>query len=279
MGGVDPASVSLTVPSICDSTGSAILVSADNRWIREEAYRCAQQYSGELTVGVQGLNLVGASAAVRLIDLKKNERVFLLPEDSDALSVSPENDGRNSAIQYLVLGWQHIFEGIDHILFVIALCFLGRGSIRALIALITAFTVAHSVTLSAASLGWVSLPARPVEALIAFSIALVAADLLRNLDLLRPRVITYWPVVFVFGLLHGLGFAGALEEIGLPETARLPALLSFNVGVELGQISLVLATVMIIKVAARWRSPAWLNAPVGLCIGCTAGFWFISRIV
>lgn len=279
VGAVDPARVSLEIPPHCGSLGSGLVIAADNRWIREEVYECARDSTMPLVVAINGLDSVGLSAALRLVDSEQNEHVLLLDEDSDTVSLAPDIGGSRASFQYLFLGWQHIFEGIDHVLFVIALCFLGRGSTRKLIALITAFTVAHSVTLSAATLGWVKIPARPVEALIAFSIALVAADLVRNSRLTQSQITGYWPVVFVFGLLHGLGFAGALEEIGLPQAAKLTALLAFNVGVELGQICLVLCTAILIAVMAKLRDPRWMNAPVGFGIGCVAGFWFISRVV
>ena len=140
---------------------------------------------------------------------------------------------------YLVLGIEHILGGIDHLLFVLALLLIVRGA-RRIILTITAFTVAHSITLVAATLGWVTVPGPPVEAIIALSIVFVAAEAVHGLQG-RPGLTARaaWVVAFSFGLLHGFGFAGALAEVGLPQKAIPVALLMFNVGVEIGQLLFV----------------------------------------
>ena len=142
---------------------------------------------------------------------------------------------------YTVLGIEHILSGVDHLLFVLALVMLVRGT-RRLVATITAFTLAHSLTLAAASLGFVSVPGPPVEATIALSIMFVAAEIVRARQG-RPGLTQRYPwlVAFSFGLLHGLGFAGALAEVGLPPLSIPLALLFFNVGVEIGQLLFVAA--------------------------------------
>jgi len=182
----------------------------------------------------------------------------------------------------LRLGIEHILGGIDHLLFVLALVLLVKGWKR-LVGTITAFTVAHSITLAAATLGWVQMPGPPVEACIALSIALVAAELLRTHD--RASLALRWPwlIAFAFGLLHGLGFAGALREIGLPQQAIPLALFFFNAGVELGQL-LFIAAVLAFAAAARpiarrfARPPAWAWRVPPYAIGGVAGFWVIQRI-
>ena len=137
---------------------------------------------------------------------------------------------------YFKLGVEHILLGFDHLLFVLALLFLVEGW-RRLLGTITAFTVAHSLTLAAATFGWVQVPQAPVEAVIALSIMFVAVEILHR-QRGRTGIATRkpWVVAFVFGLLHGLGFAGALREIGLPDDAIPLALAFFNVGVEAGQL-------------------------------------------
>jgi hypothetical protein len=170
--------------------------------------------------------------------------------------------------------------GIDHLLFVLALVLLVRDG-RRLIATITAFTVAHSITLGAAVLGFVHLPSAPVEALIALSIALVAAAALRGDAECRHRAaLRSWPLAFVFGLLHGLGFAGALSEIGLPAGSIPLALLAFNLGVELGQLAFVAAVLpllaMVGHLPVRW--PRWAPRLVPYAIGSVAMFWTVERI-
>ena len=143
------------------------------------------------------------------------------------------------AWSYLVLGVEHILGGVDHLLFVLALLLIVRGGKR-IVATITAFTVAHSITLVAATLGWVHVPGPPVEAMIALSIVFVAAEIVHGLRG-KPGLTARapWVVAFTFGLLHGFGFAGALAEVGLPQKAIPVALFTFNVGVELGQLIFV----------------------------------------
>ena len=145
-----------------------------------------------------------------------------------------------------MLGVEHILGGVDHLLFVLALLLIVRGGRRILLT-VTAFTVAHSITLVAATLGWVRVPGPPVEAMIALSIVFVAAEIVQGLRG-RPGLTARapWLVAFSFGLLHGFGFAGALAEVGLPQNAIPIALFAFNVGVELGQLIFV-ALVLIVR--------------------------------
>lgn len=185
---------------------------------------------------------------------------------------------------YTVLGIEHILGGIDHLLFVLALLLLVRGTGR-LIATVTAFTLAHSLTLFAATLGWLNVPGPPVEAVIALSIVFVAAEIVHarqgrpGLTQRRP-----WIVAFAFGLLHGLGFAGALAEVGLPPLSIPTALLFFNVGVEIGQlifIAVVLGAAAVARrIAGRLKieAPAWGWRVAPYAIGGIAGFWVVQRV-
>jgi hydrogenase/urease accessory protein HupE len=186
---------------------------------------------------------------------------------------------------YTVLGIEHILTGFDHLLFVLALVILVKG-LRRLIATVTAFTVAHSLTLVAATLGWVHVPGPPVEAAIALSIVFVAGEIVHSRQGMQGLTERFpWIVAFTFGLLHGFGFASALSEVGLPQTAIPVALLFFNVGVEIGQllfIALVLAVIALARrVMRRFAAPqpvwAWRVAPYA--IGSVAAFWSIQRIV
>jgi hypothetical protein len=187
---------------------------------------------------------------------------------------------------YTVLGIGHILGGVDHLLFVLALLLLVRGLGR-LVATVTAFTLAHSVTLAAATLGFVHVPSAPVEATIALSILFLASELARQP--LRPEARASagadltarfpWLVAFSFGLLHGFGFAGALSEVGVPQKAVPLALLFFNVGVEIGQllfIASVLVLGWIIRRAAL-RTPAWWPRAAAYAIGSVAAFWVVQR--
>ena len=176
----------------------------------------------------------------------------------------------DTASRFVTLGVEHILLGIDHVLFLVALL-LGAGSLGAVVKLATAFTAAHSITLALGALGWVEVPPEIVEPLIALSIAYVAADVVLGGDT-RHRL----PVVFGFGLLHGLGFAGSLSWSG---DVDLAALATFNVGIELGQALIVLALFPLLLLIRRYR---WSPVAHMGAAACAAGFgllWFVERLV
>lgn len=183
------------------------------------------------------------------------------------------------AATYSTIGVEHIVLGIDHLLFVMALLLVVQGWGR-LVTTITAFTLVHSVTLVAATLGWVSVAQQPVEAVIALSIVFVAGEIV-HVGQGRASVTRRWPwiVAFVFGLLHGLGFAGALQEIGLPEQSMPLALLLFNVGVELGQLVFVGAALVTMRLLSRCpvRWPLWVKQLPAYGIGTVAVYWVLER--
>ena len=190
-----------------------------------------------------------------------------------------------AAKRYTLLGIEHILEGIDHLLFVLALLLIVQGGWR-LVKTITAFTVAHSITLGLATLGFIRLPSAPVESAIALSIVFLCAEICYAQQ--GKISITYrypWIVAFAFGLLHGLGFAGALSEIGLPPAEIPVALLFFNIGVELGQL-LFIGALMLLLYAGR-KLIGGMNwdrvAPAGrifaaYVFGTMATVWFVERV-
>ncbi len=155
---------------------------------------------------------------------------------------------------YLRLGIEHIWGGIDHLLFILALLILVKGT-RRLVATVTAFTVAHSLTLAAATLGFVHVPQAPIEATIALSIVFVACEIVHSRQG-RPGLTERWPwlVAFAFGLLHGFGFASALSEVGLPQNAIPVALLFFNLGVEVGQLLFIAVVLAVIALVRKLRA-------------------------
>jgi hydrogenase/urease accessory protein HupE len=206
------------------------------------------------------------------------------------LPVSPSFVGRPSLGRvevgrtYTILGIEHILSGFDHLLFVLALVLLVRGT-RRLLVTITAFTVAHSLTLAGATLGWLQVPGPPVEAAIALSIVFVASEIVHTRQGRYSVTQHYpWVVAFTFGLLHGFGFAGALAQVGLPQSSIPIALLFFNAGVETGQLMFVGAVLAVIAVG--WRTGRWLRfwPPVWLwriapyAIGALASFWLVERV-
>lgn len=181
---------------------------------------------------------------------------------------------------YLALGVEHILLGIDHLLFVLALVLLVKGK-RRLVGTITSFTLAHSITLALATLGFVHVPGPPVEACIALSIVFVAAEIVHGRQG-KPGLTARapWVVAFTFGLLHGLGFASALSEVGLPQQAIPLALLFFNVGVEVGQLAFIAVVLAIVAIGREFpvRAPHWTWRVAPYSIGALAMFWVIQRI-
>jgi hydrogenase/urease accessory protein HupE len=184
------------------------------------------------------------------------------------------------AWSYLKLGVEHILGGVDHLLFVLALLLIVRGGKRIFFT-ITAFTIAHSITLVSATLGWIHVPGPPVEAMIALSIVFVAAEVVHGLRG-KPGLTARapWVVAFSFGLLHGFGFAGALAEVGLPQKAIPVALLMFNVGVEVGQLLFVTALLAARMTLVRLsiNLPGWTRSVPPYVIGALAMFWVFERI-
>jgi hypothetical protein len=185
---------------------------------------------------------------------------------------------------YLRLGVEHILTGFDHLLFVLGLLLLVGPGWR-LVKTITAFTVAHSLTLALAALGYISVPSTVIEALVALSIVFVATELApgRRADTLARR--RPWLIAFCFGLLHGMAFAGALAEIGLPAKAAPQALFLFNVGVEIGQLAFIGAVLALLWLVRRTPARSLVERPAlarwapPYAIGGLAAFWLIERVV
>jgi len=205
-------------------------------------------------------------------------QIARLKPSEPSFTVSDSESWQEVAATYTSLGIEHILLGIDHLLFVLALLMIVSGW-RKLVATVTAFTVAHSVTLAAATLGWVNMPQAPVEAIIALSILFVAAEIVHwkqgkeGITRRKP-----WLVAFTFGLLHGFGFAGALSEIGLPEHAIPLALLFFNLGVEAGQLLFIGVVFAAWALVRKLPVPEWAWRVPVYGIGTMAAFWTIERI-
>lgn len=242
--------------------------------------RCPGGLSGK-SVGVEGI--AGSQADVLLrITLRDGRRIrHVLKAEAPSFTIDADGSRTGVMRDYAALGVEHILLGWDHLLFVLALVLLvGWG--RPLVWTITSFTAGHSVTLALAALGVVHVPQAPIEAAIALSIYFLAVELAsmrkgeRTLTQRAP-----WTVASGFGLLHGLGFAGALAEVGLP-TAEIPlALFSFNVGIELGQLAFVgavlLVTAALRRLPVAW--PRWARAVPAYGIGTMAVLWFLQRAV
>jgi hydrogenase/urease accessory protein HupE len=231
------------------------------------------------TLGVQGVGQRFSAALVKVFWLDGQSRVYTLTAGQPSARLYGAADDQRGlwevATAYTVLGVEHILSGIDHLLFVVALLFL-VGFRKQLVWTITAFTAAHSLTLASAAMGWLVLRSPPVEASIALSIVLVAGEALNP----RPTLARRWPalVAFLFGLVHGLGFAGALKDIGLPQQHLLAALLTFNLGVELGQLLTVCLAALLVWALRRQPWFVWLKTPALYAIGSLAAYWSWLRV-
>lgn len=244
----------------------------------ERLLRCgAHGLSGALAVDGLGRSY---SAAIINVQWKSGEQrsYTLTPRRPEVRLYGGAEDDRglaDVALTYAMLGFEHILSGFDHLLFVISLLFL-VGFHRRLIGTITAFTLAHSLTLAASALGAITLRSPPVEATIALSILLVSVEALRQQDTWTRR----WPalVAFVFGLVHGLGFAGALADIGLPARHANAALLTFNVGVEAGQLFVVGCAWLLMLAMRRLPRRDVARTQALYAIGAIAAYWTLSRL-
>ncbi|WP_299598688.1 HupE/UreJ family protein [uncultured Microbulbifer sp.] len=243
------------------------------------------------TIAIDGLANTMTDALVRISWLDGREQVIRLLPDRTRLIVEDKDGIVEVAGTYFVLGIEHILLGIDHLLFVLALVVLVSGG-RQLVVTITAFTLAHSITLALAVLGVVSVPQAPVEAVIALSIVFIATEILHKLEGRKTLAIRKpWIVAFGFGLLHGLGFAGALSDIGVPEHAIPLSLGLFNVGVEAGQLAFIagIAALMYllrrVKPVQLWEIRTGTTAtaasalPVAYLVGGLSAWWLIDRTI
>ncbi|HEV2840357.1 MAG TPA: HupE/UreJ family protein [Chthoniobacterales bacterium] len=229
-------------------------------------------------VTVHGLPSTMVDVLVRIAMADGRVVSQVLRPDAPSFAFTAETAGP-AAGGYFRLGVEHILFGIDHLLFVLALVLIVRG-VGLLVKTITAFTVAHSITLGLATLGYVHVPSAPVEAAIALSIVFVASEILRRRR--GERGLTErapWLVAGTFGLLHGFGFAGALSEVGLPGNDIPLALLFFNLGVEAGQLAFVVVALGVIESLRRIRLPEWAPILPPYAIGSMAMFWVIERTV
>lgn len=266
-----PADCAETAPLRREQAGAAL--------IERLAVRCPGGLA-DRDVAIDGLSGTVTDVVVRVASVDGAIQTARLTPDRPVFSVAAAPTWFETAYTYFALGVEHILLGIDHLLFVLALLLLVRD-VWMLVKVITAFTVAHSITLALAALGWAQIPQAPVEAVIALSIMFVAAEIARQTgpetDFTRRAP---WLVAFAFGLLHGLGFGGALKEIGLPQSDVPLALLTFNLGVEAGQLLFVFAVLgagaLVRRVFVLERP--WLRTALGYGIGSLAAVWFVERV-
>ena len=262
----------ITAPSEKEFTGLLL----ERRWID----------AGETGLAGKRIEFVGLQATitdvlVRVQGLDGAHTTVLVHPSQPWVEIAPSQGIAGVAAAYFVHGFEHIMYGTDHLLFVLGLMLMVRNRWM-LLKTITAFTFAHSITLAAATLGYVHVPGPPLEAAIALSIMFVGVEVLRSrrgetsLTLRQP-----WLVAFAFGLVHGLGFASGLAGLGLPQGDIPVALLMFNVGVEAGQLSFVAVMLLLVHcfdlLKIHWPQPARLVP--AYVVGSVGAFWTIDRIV
>lgn len=275
------------MPESCTTDARRATQQAGGAHVGRQDYHCPDGLSGQaISINFPVLNpSLSTLFQVRLATGEQHVRV-LKPDESEWIVPDAEN-ALAVAGQYTALGVEHIWIGIDHLLFVACLLLIARTARKVLIT-ITGFTVAHSITLALAALDVIRIPTPPVEAAIALSVVFLAWEIVKD----DKEQLTYrYPVAVStsFGLLHGLGFAAVLRDIGLPQTELPTALLFFNIGVEIGQILFVLALLagfFVIRPLLRrllttdgdemhWTS---LTTPAAYIIGGVASYWLIDRI-
>jgi hydrogenase/urease accessory protein HupE len=233
-------------------------------------------------IEIVGLQATITDALVRVQMLDGSYSTTLVRPSRPWIDITASRSSLDVARAYLMHGIEHILFGYDHLLFVLALILIVR-SIRMLLLTVTAFTAAHSITLSLATLGVVHVAGPPVEATIALSILLLACEILRS-EKGQPSLTARWPwvVAFTFGLLHGFGFASALTEIGLPQGDIPLALFAFNIGVEIGQLIFIAVVFVILSCAKLIKFPDFVERharPVGTyAIGSMAAYWLFERL-
>jgi len=243
---------------------------------RENTYICSQDIAGA-TMSLRYPRFGVASPSVIKLSFYTGENhTITLPSGKLEWRAPVREEIATVAAQYTWLGVEHIWIGFDHLLFVLCLIWIA-GSWRRILVTITGFTLAHSITLALAALQVVVLPVPPIEAAIALSVLFLATEITRGR---RSNLTWNYPIAVSgsFGLLHGLGFAAVLGEIGLPQTELVTGLVFFNVGVEIGQVLFALVVMAVLRIMLQWSKFSLAGQTViGYFAGCVSAYWFIER--
>ncbi len=234
------------------------------------------------SLGVRGISRRGASAVVRVLRADGVQVQGVVSRDQPLFTIPAEPSRFEVFHRYTRLGIEHLWFGLDHVLFILGLLLLVHRW-RDLLLTVTAFTLGHSVTLCLAALGVVRLPTAQIEVLIALTLVWLAWEVLRENQPSRwsPFAERPWRMAAVFGLLHGFGFAGALSQVGLPQSEIPIALLAFNVGIELGQLTLIAASALlwiVLSPGLKRLSPRLLRTASAYAVGTLAAYWAIERL-
>jgi|AP95_1055475.scaffolds.fasta_scaffold00052_36 hypothetical protein len=271
----------VVLPEICEDRSVPTTRVVPGATIQRWYSHCEGGLQGR-RIAVTGLEISNTDVLVQLQWRNQtSSTIRLTPADSDQL-IPKAATLLEVAMTYFFFGAEHILEGFDHLLFVLALVIIVKD-LRLLVVTITSFTIAHSVTLALATLNVINVSQQPVEAVIALSIVFLASEILRSRKDRATRTVEKWPwlVALSFGLLHGLGFANALASVGLPENAIPAALIFFNLGVEVGQlifIGVILVLGYFVRRILKERQFQWAQLSMVYAIGGTASFWMFERL-
>jgi len=274
--------ISARLPASFELVGSPVVDDRPGARIERGTYKSSdgEPLQGQ-TIAIDGLSAVQTDVLL-LVQLRDgSQHSAILRPVAPSFTIPLEASSLKIGADYWRMGAIHILEGVDHLLFVLALLLIVKG-LGPLVKAVTAFTVAHSITLALATLDVVHMPSAPTEAIIALSIVFLAAEIVHQREGVVGLTERYpWLIAFLFGLFHGLGFAGALSEIGVPQQAIPLALFTFNVGVETGQLLFVGVVLMIIwawkRLSFDFPEQAWRLAPYS--IGGLAAYWTIERVI
>lgn len=272
--------VTPTFPKDCVSHGTPEQSIQAAALLARWSINCATSLTGR-TISLTGIGDTAGDALMRFQSYDGATQAARLTPANSTAKIAARPDRWQVARTYFITGVEHILMGYDHLLFVLCLVLLLNGAWQ-VAATVTAFTIAHSLTLIATTLGLISLPRAPVEAVIALSIVFLAVEIVkRKPGTLRLSERIPWVVAFLFGLLHGFGFAGALAEIGLPQGEVPTALLTFNLGVEAGQLVIVgvamAAFWLLGKTKLEWLKP--VQTISAYAIGAVASMWLVERVI
>jgi hydrogenase/urease accessory protein HupE len=266
-------------PMNCRPVGDVTSYRGADSYAERLSIACPGGLNGR-TIAIDGLAATMTDVLVRIEFADGTTWTQRLKPSAPAAVIPKTASRQQTAGVYLRLGVEHILSGVDHLLFVLALIILTRGGWK-LVKTVTAFTLSHSVTLTAATLGFVHVPQRPVEAVIALSIVFVATEIVKVRRRIKSITVSApWIVAFSFGLIHGLGFAGGLSDAGLPALHIPTALLFFSLGVESGHFLFIGVVMFLIAIARRVRIPfpRWTELVPPYAIGTIAMFWVIRRL-
>jgi HupE / UreJ protein len=282
-----PRRLDVRLPPGCVALASPSSATDEERVVERARYRCAGVDLSVAELTIDGLT-IGVPEAVVHARLRDRAPITVVARRERPQVILGHTATPALAVSFVELGIRHILSGFDHLLFVLGLLLLvlrasdfaerGLRAVpwRRLLAAVTAFTCAHSITLALAATGALALPPRGVEATIALSIVALAAELARAPSVRDREARRPWLLAFGFGLLHGFGFAGALVELGLPRASLVSALVRFNIGVELGQLVFVGAALALLAVIRRWTF-ARVERVTVYAMGSVAAYWFFAR--